>query len=218
MEKPLTITAVSGWALPSGWFHSRIEKYFPDAKIKVLYPSDPSDSQEAELLLKSAQADLYLGYSLGSLWLMTHKKLLPQTSTKVFLSPVLGFTRERGRGGKTPETKLKYLIRQLKRCPQDPSSLRGFYSDAGIQISNEWLLRVPENEALLKGLEFLQKAPVPETDKLDGIALVGKEDKFLDGDQLKEYLPQLEIISSVGHSPELLLNRLAELLNSAANG
>jgi hypothetical protein len=217
MEKPLTITAVSGWAVPSEWFHSKIEEYFPEAKINVLTPSNPGDSQEAERLLKSNKTDLYLGYSLGSLWLMLYQKMLPPASIRAVLAPVLAFTRERDRGGKTPETKLKYLIRQLKRYPKDPSPLQEFYSDAGINISEDWLPRVPENEVLLKGLEFLRTAPVPETENLNAIALVGKEDKFLDGGKLKKYFPQLEIIASASHSPELLLNRLASTLNLTSN-
>jgi len=217
MENPLTITAVSGWAVPSEWFHSRIEEYFPGAKINVLYPPNPGDFKEAERLLKSNVADLYLGYSLGSLWLMSCQKMLPPASIRAVLAPILAFTRERNRGGKTPEAKLQYLIRQLKRYPKNPSPLQEFYSNAGIQISGTWLSRVPENAVLLNGLEFLRTAPVPGTENLNAIALVGKEDNFLDGEKLKENFPQLEIIPSAGHSPELLLNRLAGILNSTSN-
>ena len=95
--------------------------------------------------------------------------------------------------------------------------MQKFYSDAGINFSDGWLHKIPENEVLLKGLEFLRTAPVPETEDLNAIALVGKEDNFLDGEKLKKYFPQLEIIASAGHSPELLLNRLAGILNSTSN-
>lgn len=218
MEKPLTITAISGWALPGQWFQGQIEKYFPDAKINVLSPSDPGDPQEAERLLNSVKADIYLGYSMGSLWLMTHQKKLPQESVKVVLAPILAFVRERNRGGKTPETKLKFLMRQIKRKPQDPSPLRDFYSSAGIQISEVWLNKVPQNEILLKGLEFLQTAPVPEIDDSTVVALAGKEDVFLDGEELKRHLPQLKIITDAGHAPGPLLKSLADILNSSSNG
>jgi hypothetical protein len=218
MEKPLTITGISGWALPTKWFQGQIEKYFPNADITVLYPADPGDSHEAMSLLKSAEADLYVGYSLGSLWLMTYHRMLSRESSKAVLAPVLAFTRERSRGGKTPETKLKYLIRQLKRYPEDPSPLQEFYKNAEIKISDAWMREIPENEILMKGLEFLQTAPVPEIKEFNAIALVGKEDKFLNGAKLKEHLPQLEIVPSANHSPDLLLKRLAELLNSSSNG
>ncbi len=218
MEKSLTITVISGWALPPGWFHGQIENCFPDAIINVLYPSNPGDPEEAERLLKSAKADLYIGYSLGSLWLMTYQEMLPKDSVKALLAPVLAFVREREKGGKTPETQLKYLIRKLKRNPQDPSPLLEFYSDAGITISEAWLKEVPENEVLLKGLEFLQNAPIPEIETQKFIALVGQEDAFLDGDALKCHLPQLEIIADADHAPGPLLNRLATRLGLASHG
>lgn len=218
MEKPLIITAISGWALPKEWLHGQIKIYFPAAKINVLYPSSPTVPQEAERLLKSAQADLYLGYSLGSLWLMTYLKLLPEASVKAVLAPVLAFTSERNRGGKTPETKLKYLIRSLKRNPKDPSPLLEFYADAGIQISEKWLKKIPENEVLLKGLEFLQKASVPEIESKRFIALVGEKDAFLDGEELKCHLPLLEIIPVADHAPGPLLKRLVDILELTSNG
>ncbi len=218
MEKSLTLTAISGWALPPEWFFGQIEKCFPGARINVLYPSYPGDPREAERLLKNAPADLYLGYSLGSLWLMTHQEFLPKASIKAVLAPVLAFTLERKRGGKTPETKLKYLIRLLKRNPNDPSPLREFYEDAGIQISEDGLKKLPENQILLRGLEFLQKAPVPEIDLQKYIAAVGEKDAFLDGEELKCHLPQLEIIPDAGHEPGPLLKRLAKLLNTISNG
>jgi len=218
MEKPLTITAISGWALPPQWFHGLIEDSFPEAKINVLTPSQPSDTQEAEHLLKSTKADLYIGYSLGSLWLMTYQEMLPQASVKAVLAPVLAFNRERNRGGKTPETKLKYLIRKLKRNPHDPSPLREFYSSAGIHFSGSWLKNVPDHKVLLNGLEFLQIAPVPQIEAQKFVALVGKEDGFLDGNELKRHLPQLEIVPEAGHAPDPLLNRLANILDIASNG
>jgi hypothetical protein len=218
MEKPLTITAVCGWALPTEWFQEQIENSFPQAKINVLYPSEPDDSQEAECLLKSFHADLYIGYSLGSLWLMTYQEMLPKTAVKAVLAPVLAFARERNRGGKTLETKLKYLARKLGRNPEDPSPLLEFYSDAGIHLPNMWLKRVPDNKVLLKGLEFLQYAPVPSFDLKGYVALVGKKDGFLDGGDLKHHIPQLEIIPEANHAPEPLLKRLAEIMKHTPHG
>jgi hypothetical protein len=217
MEKALTITGVSGWALPKEWFQGQIKKYFPSAIINVLYPANPGDSLEAEHLLKSAEADLYIGHSLGSLWLMIHHQILPLKSKKAVLAPILEFSKERDRGGVIPDTNLKYLIRQLKRNPKDPSPVREFYSHAEIQISNKWLNEVPENAVLLNGLEFLQTAPVPDIKNLEVIALVGREDKLLDGEKLQRYFPKLEIIPSANHAPDLLLKRLADILDLSSN-
>jgi hypothetical protein len=217
MEKALTITGVSGWALPNEWFKDQIEKYFPSAIINVLYPPNPGDSQEAEHLLKSAKADLYIGYSLGSLWLMTYYQMLPLKSKKAVLAPILAFSSERDRGGVISDTNLKYLIRQLKRNPKDPSPVREFYSNSEIQISNRWLNEVPENVVLLNGLEFLHTAPVPDIKNFNAIALVGGEDKLLDGEKLQRHFPRLEIIPSANHAPDLLLKRLAYILDLSSN-
>jgi hypothetical protein len=213
MEKRLIITAVCGWALPPEWFKEQVGKAFPDAKVKVLYPSLPGDILEARDLLGGSKADLYIGYSLGSLWLMTHQDYLPKNSIKAVLAPILAFTRERNRGGKTPETKLKYLRKQLIRNPEDLSQLLEFYADNEIHFPAPLLGEIPAMGVLINGLEFLLSAPAPETGLEAFIGLVGGKDRLLDGKQLNDYLPQLEIISETGHAPGPLLNHLANKLN-----
>lgn len=213
MENELTITAICGWALPPKWFKVQVEKAFPCAKVKVLYPSLPGDILEAEDLLGNSMADLYIGYSLGSLWLMTHQDYLPRDSQKAILAPILAFTRERNRGGKTPESKLKYLMKKLIRNREDLSPLLEFYADNEIHFPAPLLKEVPAMGLLINGLEFLQSAPIPEIGLEAFMALAGGEDRLLDGKQLKDYLPQLEIISDAGHAPAPLLTRLANTLN-----
>jgi hypothetical protein len=213
MEKKLTITAVCGWALPPEWFREQVENAFPDAKVKVLYPSLPGDILEAGDLLGGSKADLYIGYSLGSLWLMTHQDYLPKNSIKAVLAPIFAFTRERNRGGKTPETKLKYLMKQLIRNPEDLSPLLEFYADNEIHFPEILIKEVPARGILINGLEFLQSAPSPKLGLETFVGLVGEKDRLLDGVQLKAYLPQLEIIGETGHAPGPLLNHLANKLN-----
>lgn len=213
MEKELTVTAVSGWALPTGWYQALIEKSLPQAKVNVLYPSLPGDVLEAENLLEGSRADLYIGYSLGSLWLMTHQEMLPENSVKAALAPILAFASERNRGGKTPETKLKYLARQLRRKPEDLSPILNFYAGCEIQFPEPLLKTLPDSGILLNGLEFLQSAPVPEMGLEKFAAFVGENDSLMDGEPLKSHLPQLEIVPAAGHAPGPLLNRLAASLN-----
>ncbi|GJL78225.1 MAG: hypothetical protein NPINA01_12140 [Nitrospinaceae bacterium] len=211
MEKKLKITAVCGWALPPQWFKEQIERAFPGTHVNVFYPSLPGDVLEAGDLLGESKADLYIGYSLGSLWLMTHQEMLPKESTKAVLAPILAFTRERNRGGKTPETQLKYLGKQLQRNPKDVSPLLKFYADCGIHFPESRIKEVPETGILLNGLEFLQSAPIPEQGLDKFIALIGENDPLLDGIQLKPHLPKLEIVRDAGHAPGQLLNHLAQV-------
>ena len=78
MEKKLTITAISGWAIPKTWFGDQIMKAFPNAEIHVVYPENPEEKEEARYILNRYQAKLFIGYSLGSLWLLKYQNYLPQ--------------------------------------------------------------------------------------------------------------------------------------------
>ena len=77
MDNISTITAISGWALPRKWFANEVATAFPGAKIQVIYPETPEKIEEAEIILRQYPADLYIGYSLGSLWLLKYSHLLP---------------------------------------------------------------------------------------------------------------------------------------------
>ena len=111
----MRITAVSGWAIATEWFSEQIQKYFIDSEINVIYPSNPFDTEEARRQLYEKPADLYLGYSLGSLWMFRHRELFPKKSIKAVLAPILAFTKEHDMGGRTTSTQLNYLIKLLKK-------------------------------------------------------------------------------------------------------
>lgn len=214
----MRITAVCGWAIPPEWFSGLVEQYFPQANVKTLYPALPHSRRQAESLLNDSESELYIGYSLGSLWLLTHQAYLPRNSILALIAPVLAFSRERNLGGKTPETKLKYLIRSLKRNPVDRTPLLNFYADSGLSLSESDLRGLPDLRALIQGLEFLKSAPAPEKISEKITALVGGQDIFLDGNQLKHHIPQLEIIPGAGHAPAPLLAHLAGKFHSPGPG
>jgi len=52
MDEILTITAVSGWALPRQWFAEEVATAFPGSQIEVIYPETPEKPEEAEKLLR----------------------------------------------------------------------------------------------------------------------------------------------------------------------
>ena len=115
----MRITAISGWAIPPEWFSEQIEKYFINSEINVIYPTNPFDTEEARKKLNEKPADLYLGYSLGSLWMFRHRELFPKKSIKAVLAPILAFTKEHNMGGKTTSAQLNYLINLLKRSDDE---------------------------------------------------------------------------------------------------
>ena len=207
----MKITAISGWAIPSDWFSEQIGKYFKNSEINVIYPNNPFDSEEARIKINADSADLYLGYSLGSLWMFRHRNYFPAASIKAVLAPILGFTKEHNMGGKTTATQLNYLIKLLKQSKSD-APLVDFYANCDIPFPKILLKTLPNRSILIKGLEFLQSVIAAKSSVLDFKVIIGDNDIFLDAKKLKNLIPQTEIVSGAGHAPNQLLNRLANII------
>lgn len=207
----MKITAISGWAIPTDWFAEQIAKYFANSQIKVIYPDDPFDENEAKEKINEEPADLYLGYSLGSLWMFKHREVFPKRSIKAVLAPILAFTREQDMGGKTTDTQLNHLIKILKRSDND-APLLDFYENCNIPFPRILINKLPKRSILIKGLEFLQSITASEKSVLDFRVIIGDNDVFLDAVRLKNLIPQIEIVSGAGHAPDQLLNRLANTI------
>ena len=213
MDEILTITAVSGWALPRQWFAEEVASAFPGSQIEVIYPETPEKPEEAEILLRKYPADLYIGYSLGSLWLLKYKDLLPYSSIKALLAPILSFLVKDGMGGTTSETQLKYLSRILKQPSDKYASVNKFFAYSDLPFSATMIEDVPNREILLRGLEFLKTCRAKGDDAKTFLSIVGENDIFIDGDLLRKHIPNLDIVQKVGHAPGNLLKRLAGRLN-----
>ena len=207
----MRITAVSGWALPCTWFAEQIIARFKNSQVKVLYPKKPFDPEEAQTLLEEAPADLYLGYSLGSLWLLNYRDFIPSAALKGVLAPFLAFSREQAMGGKTRITQLKYLTRILKRNPENSSPLIDFYANCNFPYPKSFLRDLPNHSALIEGLKFLQSASVSSKAVKNFKAIVGEKDIFLDAEKLKKHIPHLQVVKEAGHAPGPLLDRLVKL-------
>ena len=213
MDEILTITAVSGWALPRQWFAKEVATAFPGSRIEVIYPETPEKPEEAEKLLRQYPADLYIGYSLGSLWLLKYKDLLPNSSIKALLAPILSFMDKDGMGGTTSATHLKYLTRILKQHSDKSASLKGFFAYSDLPFPEKMIEDVPDREILLRGLEFLKSCRAKGEDTKNFLSIAGENDIFIDRELLKRHIPNLDIVQGVGHAPGDLLKRLAVRLN-----
>ena len=208
----MRITAISGWAIPTDWFSEQIEKYFKNSEINVIYPTNPFDIEEARIMLSEKPADLYLGYSLGSLWMFRHHELFPKKSIKAVLAPILAFTKEHNMGGKTTSAQLNYLIKLLKKN-EDENPLVDFYTNCDIPFPRLLLKTLPSRTILIKGLEFLQSVIASKGSVFDFKVIVGDNDIFLDAIKLKNLIPQTQIVSGAGHAPDQLLKTLAKIIN-----
>ena len=52
----LTITAISGWAVPETWFAEQVKSSFPNSDIKIVYPENPENAEEAKFILSQFQS------------------------------------------------------------------------------------------------------------------------------------------------------------------
>ena len=212
MEEKLTITAISGWAIPKTWFADQIKKSFPNAKIQVVYPENPEEKEEARYILNRYQSKLFIGYSLGSLWLLKYQNYLPQYCYKAILAPILAFLNKGNLGGKTSEGQLKYLIKILNGSLSKKEVLKVFFFHADLPYPETQIDEIPDRKILIKGLEFLKNNSVTGKETKDFLSIIGENDNFIDAEILKKHVPQLKIITSAGHSPTNLLIQLAKTL------
>ena len=212
MPETLNITAICGWAIPEVWFEEEIKNVFPEAALKVIYPQTPADPAEAEHILKNGTSDWYVGYSLGSLWLQVHRKFLPETGRRILLAPILAFLSEKDRAGKIPLAQLDFFIETVRQSGNLETVLRDFLALGNIFMPDEAMQNMPDQSALLNGLEFLKSASADAESARDWISFLGENDPFTDPAQAKSLLPQLEVLPGCGHEPGPLLNKLSQTL------
>lgn len=210
MEDKLTITAISGWAVPETWFAEQIREAFPDSEVHVIYPENPDDEEEAQNILNRLPTQLYIGYSLGSLWLLKYQEHLPLNCHKAILAPILAFLNTGRLGGKTSEAQLKYLIKILSRDSNQSEVLRDFFFHADLPYPENQIKEIPGRNILIRGLKFLENNSVTGKETDDFLSIIGENDTFLDAGTLKGHIPHLEIVEDAGHSPIPLLKQLAK--------
>lgn len=209
MQKQLRITGVAGWAIPVKWFEELLRNSFPDFKIRVIYPLSPNDPELAGKILNDPPADIYIGFSLGSLWLNLHKERLPSESTLILLAPILSYPFEGNMGGKISTAKLLLLIKQVKFKSDYLRYVLEYFDFCGVKFPEKYISEIPSRADLLEGLNFLYETSIPEDWPNDDLGVVGDEDPLLDARELKRYMPNLKIVKGASHEPEKLFTAIA---------
>jgi hypothetical protein len=217
MDNISTITAVSGWALPRKWFAEEVLTAFPDKRVQIIYPQYPESIVEAKILLNQYPADLYIGYSLGSLWLLKYYHLLPDTCMKALLAPILSILEQDGLGGTTSENQLKYLFIRILRRSEIDITIKNFFSYCDLPVFEKIYDDIPDKETLLRGLKFLKSYKAKGEDAENFLSIVGENDIFINANLLGAYIPKLKVIKGIGHAPGNLLKDLAKRLDSYSN-
>ncbi len=213
METAKRITAICGWAVPSAWFEETVRSFFPKFDVLAVYPNSPRDPKEAEKILQDRVSDLYIGYSMGSLWLLHHRKLIPDNAIKALIAPILSFIKEDKRGGKTASVQLLYLLKTLKKRPEESKPIINFFAQCNLSNGEDLLGDIPPNDVLVEGLEFLRDIKVEGNTSEGFLSYLGDKDPFLETD-LKKHIPNLEVVVDCDHAPNKMLKALSERLQS----
>ena len=213
METTIKITAICGWALPEEWFCQLVKSYFPKAEVRACYPENPGDKEEAAEILGSS-LNWVIGYSLGSLWLMVHKHMIPPQAKVILIAPIFAFPAEKNMGGTTPLAKLKYQKKMLSSSEDYISSLKGFFDLSGIRLPEKDFEQSHSRETLIRGLEFLETACVPPSIAQNCITITGMRDPLSDSNRLKELVPHLVLLEDCDHSPHKMLSHVSKHIDS----
>lgn len=214
MRSPLTIIGICGWAIPPLWFQKQIKLAFPDSHIKTFYPQNPADENEAIRFTKENSAELWIGYSLGSHWLLKYLHLIPTPNKVALLSPILGFPVEMKLGGKISMVQLNYLVRNLKRHPEEKGLIFDFLNQIGVDTNDTDFILNIEPSALLNGLKFLLENSIDPTKQPEYISVIGNQDPLTDYKILMGLIPDLIVVPEAGHHPAPLLRSLASSFRS----
>ena len=209
MERVLKIRAVCGWAIPPAWFENQVAQCFPDARVDAVYPNFPAEAWEAVQIATEHPVDLWVGYSLGALWLLHHRRHVAHNARVALLAPFLGFIKEQGRGGKTPRGQLNYLIKMLSRKPEDLKPVQEFWTLIGLSGEEIQAETCPPTEVLVRGLEFLRDIREEEGPPQSWLGLAGGADPLLDCRTLASWVPQLIELPGLNHHPVPLLKALS---------
>lgn len=209
----MRVNGVCGWAIPTGWFQKQIQLALPQAEIRTFYPETPKDEEEASGIISGHPADLWIGYSLGSLWLLKYFHLIPASSQLALLCPVPGFTVEMELGGKTRVVQLNYLARSIRKDSETLEPVHAFLKSIEIDREDPDFILDFSPDLLIRGLEFLRDCRVDSETAFSGEAIIGDSDPLMDADLLRKRFSRLIIVPNSGHHPLPLLKALAETLS-----
>ncbi len=248
---------VLGWAVPETWFAPLARVAFPDAE-HVFVASSPTALAQLEAVSgmgilpmsdgraqthgRDARAtsgprarpfDWVVGYSLGSLLLLSDATRAERLGRVALLAPIFAFPREKNAGGRVALAQIRQLVRWLRRDP--PEALADFYRRAGLDVPEvgrvilnapvalgsfdnaESQRRVKDNPPYLGdlaelawGLEQLEKTAVEPALPSGWRAWCGENDLLLDVVRLREIAPEIVSVPGGGHHAAALLRTFAE--------
>jgi len=207
MEGPdVRIGWLIGWAIPQDWFGTFAQDAFPDARHVVVRPSrEAIDELEA-----GAPFDWVVGYSLGTLLLLSHARRAGRLGRIALLAPIFSFPSEEGLGGRIARAEVQILARRLNRDPAP--AFREFRRRAGLEDIPEARTGLQQGTGpgeLAWGLAQLETVRIDPVLPEGWTGWCGADDPLLDAERLHALDPRIIPLRGVTHHPRGLIDALA---------
>jgi hypothetical protein len=194
---------VMGWAVPEAWFAPIARKGWPRAEHWFFAPTPETFAR----LEAAGPFDGVVGYSLGSLLLLTAAARLP-TSTRVsLLAPIFAFPSEADLGGRASLTQVRQLARWSRFSPE--AALRDFYARAGLDIPPS-LAPVDVAADLQWGLQQLAERRIDPPLPDGWTAWCGANDPLLDAARLNALDGRVAVVEGATHHPAMLIEAFVQ--------
>ncbi len=199
---------ISGWGISPEVFREAIQARWPSDRHTV-FPPGPNAVDDA----LNAKPDILIGYSLGSLLLMSSPKL-PSHPAIFGLAPILAFDQEAQQGGKT---RRRTRLALEKKAAYDPLSAIHLYLRL-VGLSHWAPTALPYSLPDLSwGLSALGQLQVRSENLSKIHLLVGEEDPLTEAQKLSNLCPKITLIPNQAHDLRHLLPTLHDLIITAAS-
>jgi hypothetical protein len=194
----MKVAWVLGWAVPESWFAVLASEALPEAEHRYF----AADSQLWTKLEAAGPFDHLVGYSLGSLLLLSAPERANRCGRVSLLAPIFAFAAEERLGGRASRTQVRHLARWLRREPL--VALADFYARARLDVSSAQA-PVEKVDELLWGLERLADDRVAPPMPATWSAWVGQQDPLLDAALLHVLDPEITVLERATHHPAALI-------------
>lgn len=204
---------ISGWAVPTDWFHALVSSAWPGATHTVV-AANAGALDELERLAGGEPFDLLGGYSLGSHLLLDDRERAGKLAREVvLLAPIFAFVREEGLGGVGARTHVRYLRRWLRIDPL--AALRDFYLRAGLDVTPP---AEPDLQMLDWGLELLERGRIEPPAPAGWRLFCGEVDDLVSAERLQSVCPGVVRVPGSGHHPGGLARAAAAFMRWSLPG
>lgn len=193
----MNILWLGGWAIPSDWMQSQVNKVFPEFNNICMHPY-----QGVLSAIHEFNPGIIVGHSLGATLLLLSNSTILSSSKTYLIAPFINFKSAIS----ISITQIKFLLKWVK---QDPiSAINDFYDRAQLSLPKISSLPYPL-EDLVWGLEALIQTPEISRMNFDKRIILGGNDPLISPDFFLKHFVDTTLFPCSDHNLESYLTHLS---------